>query len=490
VTSFQFVALLLASIGPILALGRVAPVPDTLVLFGAGVATTLVPGLPPSRLDPQLALELFLPPLLYAGASRASFHLLRFSLVSGVLLGAALSLTTVAAVALATRLLFGLPWTAAILLGAVAAVFDTRLFHEAEGRPHVPRPVEDALKAREMVARVVVVSTLALALEALEGQVPSAGAVLLHVAWDLAGGAALGLALGRGIAWLRERVRPAPVEIAVSVATPYIGSLASTALGVSVVVAITTAALVIAAARIDPHTGVQHTSAEARVSALAFWEEVSLILSAVLFFMAGRALPEAVAGVGDWPLGWLLGVVAGLLVLVLVVQFTFSLAATALPYPAEELGTREAPARVSVAGVMTWASTRSVIGLVIALSVPAVLPDGRPFAERDLILAVAALLIVGSVLLQGLTLGTAVRRAGLGAFAKTEAERQAAQEAIGRARAETDGSGFDAGRRAVLELRGENRIGDEVTREMLRETDLQQRATEESPLPGAGPPNP
>jgi hypothetical protein len=45
-------------------------------------------------------------------------------------------------------------------------------------------------------------------------------------------------------------------------------------------------------------------------------------------------------------------------------------------------------------------------------------------------------------------------------------------------------------RRTVLELRAENRIGDEVAREMLRETDLRQRATEESPLPGSGPPNP
>jgi NhaP-type Na+/H+ or K+/H+ antiporter len=167
------------------------------------------------------------------------------------------------------------------------------------------------------------------------------------------------------------------------------------------------------------------------VSAVAFWEEVNLILSAVLFFMAGRALPEAVAGLRDWPLGWLLGVAAGLLALVLAVQFAFSLAAAALPHPAEELGTREAPAtapaRASVAGVMAWASTRSVIGLVIALSVPAALPDGRPFAERDLILAVAALLIVGSVLLQGLTLGAVVRRAGLGERAETEAERGAAQ---------------------------------------------------------------
>jgi hypothetical protein len=73
-------------------------------------------------------------------------------------------------------------------------------------------------------------------------------------------------------------------------------------------------------------------------------------------------------------------------------------------------------------------------------------------------------MIVGSVLLQGLTLGAVVRRAGLGEHAETEAERQAAQVAMTMARAETDGSGFDAGRRAVLELRGRNRIGDEVTR--------------------------
>src|ERR671933_29101 len=395
VTEYRFVALVLALIGPVLALGRLAPVPDTLVLFGAGLASALVPGLPPPHLDPRLALELFLPPLLYAGASRASFHLLRFSLLSGVLLGAALSLATVAAVA-----------------------------------------------------------------------------------------------LGPAVAWLRERVRPAPVEIAVSLATPYAGSLASTALGVSVVVTIVTAALVIAAVRIDPGTGEQRTSAEARVSAVAFWEEVNLVLSAVLFVMAGRALPEAMAALHAWPLGRLVGAAAALLALVLLVQFGFSLAAAALPHPAEELGTREEAPRAAVAGVMAWASTRSVIGLVIALSVPAALPGGGPFAARDLVLAVSALMIVGSVLLQGLTLGAAVRRAGLAERGEVEAERRAAREAVGRARGEAEGGGHDAARRTALELRAENRIGDEVAREMLRETDLHQRATEESPLPGAGPPNP
>jgi CPA1 family monovalent cation:H+ antiporter len=490
VTQYQFTALLLASIGPLLALGRVAPIPDTLILFGAGLATSFVPGLPPSQLDPHLALELFLPPLLYAGAARASIHLLRFSVLSGVVLGTGLAVATVLAVAAAARFWLDLSWTAAVLLGAVAAVFDTRLFHEAEGRPHVPRPVADALKTREMVTRVVVVSTLALGLDALEGKEASPGVILLQVGWDLAGGAALGFVLGRAVAWVRERIRPAPVEIAVSIATPYIGSLASAALGVSMVVAIITAALTISVQRIDPRTGVQLASAEARVSAVAFWEEINLILSAVLFFLVGRALPGAMESLHGWPHASLIAIVGGIFGLVLVIQFGFSLLATALPQPAEELGTRQRPAAPAVAAVMSWASTRSVIGLVIAFSVPAQLPDGEPFAERDLILALAAMLIVGSVLLQGLTLRAVVQRAGLAEPKENEAEEDAARQAVANARSAGRGAGFEAGRRAVLDLRRENRIGDELAHEMLRETDLHQRATDESRLPGAGPPNP
>jgi NhaP-type Na+/H+ or K+/H+ antiporter len=102
-------------------------------------------------------------------------------------------------------------------------------------------------------------------------------------------------------------------------------------------------------------------------------------------------------------LWWLGGAAAGLLAVVLGVQFVASLVGTTLPLPAEELGTRRRR-RTVAAGVMAWASTRSAIGLIIALSIPAALPDGRPFVERDLILVVAALAIVGSILLQVLTL--------------------------------------------------------------------------------------
>jgi NhaP-type Na+/H+ or K+/H+ antiporter len=490
-SQLEFVALLLAAVGPLLALAQLARVPETLLLFASGVAAAFVPGLPPVPVDPQLVLVLFLPPILYASTVRVSLHLLRFTLVSGVLFGAVLALATIGAAAFTARLLLpDLPWIAALLLGAVVAVFDTRLFHEAEGRPHVPRAVADALKAREMVSRVVALASFSLALDALTDGPPSPAAALGTLAYGLVGGAVAGVALGRAVVWLRERIDPAPIEIAVSIATPYLGALAAQRLGLSSVVVIMAAALIVSAVRIDRRTGAPRTSAEARISAVAFWEEVNLILSAVLFFLAGRALPEALGALGPWAAWRLAGAAAGLLAAVLAVQFAASLVSTTAAPPAEELGTRRRADRGAAAGVMAWASARSVIGLVLALSIPASLPDGRPFADHDLILAVAALAIVGSVVLQGLTLRSAVRRAGLGDRGESEREERAAEQAVAAARRGEAARGFGGDRRALLALRERNRIGDEVLRKMLRETDLRQRATEGSALPGAGPPQP
>jgi NhaP-type Na+/H+ or K+/H+ antiporter len=180
---------------------------------------------------------------------------------------------------------------------------------------------------------------------------------------------------------------------------------------------------------------------------------------------------------------------------VLILQFAFAYLATGLQPIANALDGRRGDGnpRLATAGVMAWSCTRSTIGLVIALSIPATLPGGQPFHERDLILAVAALTIIGSVLMQGLTLRHFIDRAALRDDAEEEREESEARQAIEIALAKPGrehANGFDAARQALLKLRERDRIGDEVLVRMLRETDLTSRAAEGDALPGAGPPNP
>jgi CPA1 family monovalent cation:H+ antiporter len=405
-------------------------------------------------------------------------------------------LATVAVVAGAARLLLpGLSWTTALLLGVMAAVFDTRLFHEAEGRPHVPRAISDSLKARELVTRVFILATFALLLETEELNRVGPLVLLDHYALDIPAGVLLGVLIGRAVAFLRRRIDPAAIEIAVSVATPYAAALAATALDVSGVAAISTAALVVSSIRIDRRSGAPISSSEARINAVAFWEEVSLIVSSVLFLLAGRALPQALEGLGDRPLSQIATAGLVILALVLAVQFAVSYLSTFSPPISRHVARprKGGALRAKVAAVMAWSSTRSVIGIVVVLSVPEVLPDGGPFPERDLILVVGSITILGSVLLQGLTLNTSVTQAALADDAEQAREEAAAREAMNRAHADPGpehANAFDAARQALLRLREQDKIGDELMIAMLRETDLSSRTAEGNALPGSGPPNP
>ena len=480
--------------GPLLALARRIGAPESMLLFVVGVLSTLVPGLPPARVDPDMVLTLFLPPLLYASTVRVSWHLLRFTLVPGVLMGAVLVMTTILVVALAARSFFlpGLGWPAALLIGIIAAFFDTRLFHEAKGRPRVPRAIADTLKARELVGRIIILATLGLVEDGLTGAA-GALAILDNYLFDVPAGIALGVAVGHLAVWMRQRIDPAPVEIAVSVATPYVAALLAEAAGISGAAAIITAALVVSAIRVDRRSGATISSSEARINATAFWEELSLIVSSIVFLLAGRAVLQSLGALEVWPLWQVLAAAVGLLAVALAVQLCFSFAATPIQPIAGALARHPRSAAPAAAAVMTWSSTRSVIGLLIALSVPATLPDGTPFRERDLILTIGTFLVLASVLLQGLTLRLAVNRAALAHPEDEEAEVAKARASI-RSAVETprpaEANPFDAARHVLMRLREKNEIGDEVLARMMRETDLNARASEEDALPGAGPPQP
>lgn len=480
----RFISGVFVATGLLLALAPLLRLPPSAVLFVGGLVSILLPGLlPPVPVEPQAVLELMLPPLLYAGTVALSLDLLWHALARGLLGGAVLVLSIILSVALTTHLLLpGLDPTACLLLGITLAIGDTRLVQETGQARHLPRLLTDAFAGQAVSARLVVVTLFLLAQAAIGGPPPSPGQALLRLAIDLLVGGAIGLAVGLGAVGLRRQVRPATTEVAITVATPFLAAQLAAVAGVSVAVVIVAAALTVSARAVDRATGEAISSAEARVVVRHVWSAIAALLSAALFFLMGRALPEALVGLGRYGWGHLGLVAMALLALVLALQFLLALLILVLPGTKPAPGADGRPAgRVRTAVVAAWSGHRSAIAFALALSIPGA-ADGRPFPERDLVLALTALVIVASGLLQGTTLPRVVAWAGLGGAAEEEQEQHLARAAVMAAQGHGPNPEADAaqGRQALVRLREADAIGDTALRAADQAITLQAHAEQVS----------
>ncbi|WHQ68605.1 cation:proton antiporter domain-containing protein [Methylorubrum extorquens] len=141
---FETLLGLLAACVVLSLVARRLDIPLAVVLVLGGMALALIPVLPTVTLDPQLALVLFLPPLLQASAYRTDWPAFRFSLRPILFLALGAVLFTAATVAVTAKLLVPeLPWAAAIALGAIVPPPD------AVGRRDVPTRHPGAYPVRQ-----------------------------------------------------------------------------------------------------------------------------------------------------------------------------------------------------------------------------------------------------------------------------------------------------------------------------------------------------
>src|SRR5438105_1264247 len=235
--SMAALTLILVLLGAAAALNVVAqrlkiPHPVLLVLGGLGLA--LVPGLPTARLDPEVIFLIFVPPLVYRAALTTSWRDFREHLRSILLLGVGLVIVTIVAIAFAGRAVVpGLPWAAALLLGAIIAPSDPVSAIATMRRLDTPRTVDTILAGEGLVNDAIALVAYRMAVDAVSsGAVPPFGIAILRLAGVAAGGIAIGLAVGVAIAWLRRHLAHAPeVENTISLLTPFAAFIPANRLG-------------------------------------------------------------------------------------------------------------------------------------------------------------------------------------------------------------------------------------------------------------------
>ena len=443
----QLLALLIA-LAAMLVVSTAVRLPLPILLVGGGLLLSFAPGFPQVTLPPQLVLVAILPPLLYSSAFFTGLRDLRANLRPIGLLAIGLVLATMVTVAVvAHREISGLSWGAAFTLGAVVSPTDTLAATEIARNLGVPRRIVAIIEGESLVndgTALVLYRTAVVAAVTGTFSLLNAG---WHLAINVIGGIAVGLAVGWVVRQVRLRVNDTPTEVALSLLSGYLAFLPATAIGVSGV---------LAAVTIGVYMGwytPQLTTVETRLSGNAFWEILVFLVNALLFALIGIQLH----GILDRLSGRsTLSLIADAALVAAVVMLTRVVWVPIMTYVPRLLSRRirerdpYPPWQYPV--VISWTGIRGAVSLAAALALPNNVPG------RDMIIFLTFAVILATLVGQGLTLPWLIR--ALRIESDDGAEREDAKARIKAA---------EAALARLEELSGEDWVRDD-TAERLRGT--------------------
>jgi Na+/H+ antiporter len=402
------VALFVAVAG-LSALAHRLRIPYPIVLVIGGALVGFVPGIPKFQLNPDVVLVVFLPPLLYGAAFFANLNDIRENLRGITLSSVGLVLATMCAVAaVAHELVDGMPWAAAFALGAIVSPTDPLASALIMRRLGVPRRLVSSAEGEGLFNDATALVAFRVAVAAVvSGSFSLAHAGLSFVA-GAAGGVAIGLAVGWLIAEIRARVQDAQINITISLFSGYAAFVPANAVGASGVLAAVTTGIYMGV------RGPRIIPPRIRLQGFYLWDVLDFVVNATLFVLIGLQLRSVVDGLGGTPArslaGWALAVALVVILIRIVWFFT-------VPYLIRLLDRRPSQvARRVGAGprlVVAWAGMRGAVSLAAALALPLKTDSGAPFPGRNLIIFLTFAVIFTTLVIQGLSLPALIRALGV-----------------------------------------------------------------------------
>jgi Na+/H+ antiporter len=399
---------LLVAMAALLLAAPIARIPYPIFLVLGGLVLGFVPGIPDLRLPPDIVLVAVLPPLLYLSAFFTSLRDLRMKARPISLLAVGLVVVTTVTVAAAAHWwIDDFSWKAAFVLGAVVSPTDPIAATSIASRLGVPRRVIAVIEGESLVNDGTALVLWKVAVAAIVAGTFSAWDLGLQFVWSIVGGVGIGLVVGYFVAELRRRLHNPPLEVTISLMTGYFAFLPASAAGASGVIAVVTAGVYLG------WRTPELTSPQGRLQGAAMWEILTFVINALLFTLVGLQLPhilDALQGTSTTTL-----VLDGALVVAAVIATRLVFVPIFLFLPrwlSGRVRQQEQPP-LWYPLVVSWAGMRGAVSLAAALAIPLTTDAGGAFPNRDLIVFLAFCVILGTLVLQGLTLPSLIRALGI-----------------------------------------------------------------------------
>ncbi len=416
---------LLVLVAALAVLAKRLSIPYPIVLVIGGLCLSVLPHAPRISLDPAIVFLVILPPLLFSAAFHISWREFRNNMVSIFMLAFGLVGFTVYGVALATRwMLPGFDWKLGLVLGAVVATTDPLSATSTARRLGIPRKITDLLEAESLVndgsGLVALKFTAALL---VTGITPSFAVGLGTLFYLITAGVVIGVAVGMLVHKVQEPIIDAPIEITISLVVPYVAYLAAEAAHCSGVMATLACGLYLG----RRSSGL--FSLHARIESSAVWSTLDFILNGIVFLVLGLQLPSILSDIQGLSLGTLVRDAALFSSLVILLRLIWVYpGAWISAWLRERLRLQHvdtfSPAAIFVIG---WSGMRGVLALAAAISLPEKLNNGAPFPQRNVLIFLTFCVIFATLVLQGLSLPTIIRRLGLSGSLGSHSEEEMAR---------------------------------------------------------------
>lgn len=384
-----------------------------LVLVTVGSIASFVPGVPHVELAPNLILGVVLPPLLYSAALDFSFVSFRKNLRHILRLGVVMVIVTTFVVGwFADWLVPELTLAAALVLGAVVAPPDAVAAVAVGRKLGLPARMMSILTGESLVNDAAALTLFTLAVASVTGEKIEIDSPVLFFGYEILGGVLVGLILSRIVRFVRSRIRDSSLETVLGLVLPFAAYLAAEEIHASGVLAVVTAGFVLGRVTAD-------VPVTTRIQERQVWPLMDLLLEAFVFAYMGLQLKSVIEEVrtGGLPVLQVFAYALLILVVVIAVRPGWIFLNTGRRSAHRALLRRGKKEDTDAVGltwrqnlVLSWAGMRGVVTLAAAAGVPLVTVTGEAFPGRAVIQAVAFVVAVGTLLIQGLTLPLLIRR--------------------------------------------------------------------------------
>jgi Na+/H+ antiporter len=416
------------------ALAKWLPVPLPLLLVAAGVALSFAPGFETVHIEPSIFFLLFIPPLLFADGWVIPKRDLMAVLRPVLLLAFGLVTITVIVVGyLMHWLIPGMPLAVAFALGAIVSPTDAVAVSAITERLKMPSRITNILGGESLIndASGLVAfkfAIAAVATGAFSWTDAAAQAVVLS-----GGGVLVGLGVAWAIGWIRVRfawhaVGDPTIQTMLSLLTPFAAFLAAEALQVSGILAVVAAGLYAGA------HDTRHIDTPTRQHSWEVWTMVLFVFNGVVFLLLGVQLRPVLSRLHDdsWIQlgGYAIALVAALIVIRLLWVFPAAYLPRLLSAKVRDGEPALSPRGVFLVG---WAGIRGSVTMAAALSIPFALDSGTPFPGRDLVVLLSGTTIVGTLVLNAVTLPLLIHLLRIRGDGNAEREERAARIATAQA---------------------------------------------------------